>query len=127
MCRIIGPWFYIIIAFIIVCFWPLFFLFEGTMPLLSILTVVTIGLFFLAAFYCSSEDLSYYQSFVIIIIPLQSGCANITVIYAVPLICALFYYSLALSIVGFFKGKSFTLFHWQKVVYSFYKRNNFLK
>ncbi len=72
--------------------------------------------------FCSSEELSFYQSWVIIIAPIQSGCANITVLYAVPLICVLYYYALVLSVIGVFRRKNFTLFYWHKLVNWFYAK-----
>ena len=121
MCRIIGPGFYIFVAFAIVCFWPLLLLQEFlALWSIIILVIVNIGLLVFTFIFCSEEELSFYHGLAMIIMPIQSGCANITIIYALPLLCVLYYYALFLSVIGIFKGKKFTLFHWQKLVLWFF-------
>ena len=111
--------FYVVIAFGIIVFWPLLCLefFPGFIIILLIL--LNIGILIFSAFFSSGNFKNFYHSFRIIVAPTQSGCANITILYAIPLIIALYIYSFFLSLVGIFKGKQFSMYYWLKVVYRF--------
>ena len=118
----IGPGFYVVISFLLIIFWPFLLIDTFSPEIVVFIAILNTGLFTLTYYFCTNEFCSFYQSFRIIVAPTQSGCANITIIYAIPLIIGLFIYALLLSITGIFRGRLYTQTKWMNLVERFYNK-----
>lgn len=120
----VGLGFFVFVSFVLILFYPLFFLLGIVSPLVIILLmIINVGLFiFFLYYYYYFNFFNFYDSFRIIIAPTLSGCANITLLYAVPLIIILYIYGLLLSLTGIFKGREYSLFNWYRLINWFNNR-----
>ncbi len=113
----VGLGFFVFISFILTLFYPLFLMGIASPLIIILLIIINIGLFiFFLYYYYSFNFFNFYDSFRIIVAPTKSGCANITIIYAVPLIIFVYIYGLLLSLTGIFKGREYSLFNWYRLI-----------
>jgi hypothetical protein len=95
----------------------------ASLLIIILLIIINIGLFiFFLYYYYSFNFFNFYDSFRIVVAPTLSGCANITILYAVPLIIFIYIYGLLLSLTGIFKGREYSLFNWYRLINWFNNR-----
>ena len=73
-------------------------------------------------YYNSLDRLSFFDGLNVISASMMSGCANITLLY-LPLVLAVVYFIAAFNtVLGLFKGRSYTQERWAKLVVGFHER-----
>jgi len=78
--------------------------------------------FIFAIWFNSSKIYSYWDGLNIISGSMMSGCANITILYAVPAILIVYLISIYNAFLGMFYGKRFAEDKWLNIVLWFYNR-----
>ena len=112
-----GPYIYPGLAYFLFCCWP-GLVFDYTEWRWIIAAGCAVGLLFVHL-YLSIDELSYWEGLNIIAATMMCGCANITVLYAVPALFLLQLVAIGLTLYGLLRGRANAQHSWVQVVGSF--------
>lgn len=101
---------------------PLAFQEKISNLVIGILMVIACNLVLFNAYATSSPQLSYFRGLDIIAASFMSGCANITLLYIMPVLFFIQLWALMYSFVAIIAGRQFSQHRWILLVNSFYER-----
>jgi hypothetical protein len=106
---------------LLVTLWPLFLLLTA-MPLFKIilLIVLSAALWVLVGKFCDSPHVSFINGLSIISATMRSGCADITIIYALPFLVGVYLIFVFHTVVGLVRGRQYTQDKWLKFTDKYY-------
>jgi hypothetical protein len=113
---------YAVLAIVFPVLLPLAFQEKITDLAIGILMIVAFNLILFTAYATSSRQLSYFRGLDIIAASFMSGCANLTLLYIVPVLFLIQLWALMYSFVATIAGRRFSQHRWILLVNSFYER-----
>lgn len=121
MIPIIGAWFYSGLILLFIIFWPLM-LPDVFSPLGVAVLIVNFSMLVFVGRSCSTCGCSYWRGLNIISASLMCGCANITLIYALPILAFVYVLTVIYAIIGIIKGRDVAGQKWEQLVLGFHRR-----
>lgn len=107
---------------LVVTLWPLFLLLTS-MPLFKILLLIalSIALWVLVWKFCDSPQASFMNGLSVISATMRSGCADITIIWVLPFLVAVYLIFVFHTVVGLVRGRQYTQEKWLKFTARYYE------
>lgn len=121
--MLINSKFYSIISILFISLLPIALISKYFSTLIYIiLMILNILLIVFVFYFCSSENINYWDGLNIISSSLMSGCANITFLYCIPTLIIIYYVMLVISLIGLIKGRTYAQNYWINTVNWFYSK-----
>lgn len=87
--------------------------------IMVLIAVINLILLIFVWHYSSSKTVSFFTGLEIISSRLVSGCANITLLYLIPFLFYVYLLFIIHTLIGIFKGRSYTQSQWVKFLTAF--------
>jgi hypothetical protein len=112
---------YAFLTIVCVTMWPIVLLYTKTMtPLTMAFNMLgSIVVLIIVWRYCSSPTISFWNGLVVISAKLNSGCFNISILYLPLFLTVIYLIALTFTLVGIFKGKSWSQGKWLGLIGKF--------
>jgi hypothetical protein len=95
--------------------WPIYVFWENWL-MLALVLIANALLFMGVAVFIASEDLDPWDGLVVLTASFMSGCANITIIYIIPVLTIVYLIAILKTVIGLFKGRAYTQEWWIRLV-----------
>ncbi len=112
----VFPWMYAVLFLFLLLTWPFYALASISVVALCSVLLVNTTIFLAVAWFTHSPELSFWRGLRIICSSYSIGCANITILYIIPVLLVYYIRMMWATWMGFRRGKSYTEQWWQRTV-----------
>lgn len=111
----VYPWMYALVFITLLLTWPLYVV--SNFGILLLCLVINTSIFLTVVWFINSPELSFWRGLSLLCESYSTGCANITMLYIIPLLLAYYVLMIIATCKGFWQGKNYTKNWWIKTIY----------